>query len=116
MPVDPPGWLPTLLDSYPPLGAVSRSLLEQVQRLRDTPVDEDELERVKAQIRAEKVYEQDSIFYQAMQIGVLETVGLDWRLLDEYADRIGAVTAEQVRDDLTALPEISQIDLIDEPV
>jgi zinc protease len=73
------------------------ALLEQVQRLRDAPVDEDELERVKAQIRAEKVYEQDSIFYQAMQIGMLETVGLSWKDADKYLERIEAVTAEQVQ-------------------
>jgi len=73
------------------------ALLEQVQRLRDTPVDEDELERVKAQIRAEKVYEQDSIFYQAMQIGMLETVGLSWKDAEKYLERMEAVTAEQVQ-------------------
>jgi zinc protease len=31
-----------------------------------------------------------------MQIGVMETVGLDWRLLEEYPQRIAAVTPEQV--------------------
>jgi len=46
---------------------------------------------------AAKVYERDSVFYQAMQIGTLETVGLDWRLADEYVERLKAVTAEQVR-------------------
>ena len=57
----------------------------------------DELERVKAQVIASKVYERDSNFYQAMQIGMLETVGLPWTLHDEYLDRIKAVTPEQVR-------------------
>ncbi len=37
------------------------------------------------------------IFYQAMKIGQLEAVGLDWRLADEYVERINAVTAEQVQ-------------------
>ncbi|MCK4586746.1 MAG: insulinase family protein, partial [Gammaproteobacteria bacterium] len=37
------------------------------------------------------------IFYQAMQIGTLETVGLDWRLMDEYVDRLKSVTPEQVQ-------------------
>jgi zinc protease len=32
-----------------------------------------------------------------MQIGMLETLGLRWQLLDEYVERINAVTAEQVR-------------------
>ena len=47
--------------------------------------------------RLRKKYEKDSVFYQATQIGILETVGLDWRLQDEYTDKIRAVTAEQVR-------------------
>jgi zinc protease len=32
-----------------------------------------------------------------MQLGLLETVGLGWPTLDEYVERIQAVTAEQVR-------------------
>ena len=43
------------------------------------------------------MYEQDSVFYQAMQLGMLETVGLGWQKLDEYPERIRAVTAEQVQ-------------------
>ena len=46
---------------------------------------------------ADAVYEQDSTFYQAMKIGQLEAAGLDWRLADEYVDRINAVTAAQVQ-------------------
>jgi zinc protease len=76
---------------------LKQALLEQVKRLREEPVQEDELERVKAQLRASKVYEQDSIFYQAMQIGILETIGLSWRDAERYLDRIEAVTAEQVQ-------------------
>jgi len=76
---------------------LEQALRAQVNRLREQPVERDELERVKAQIRAGKVYEQDSIFYQAMQIGILETVGLDWREMERYHERIDAVTPEQVR-------------------
>ena len=32
-----------------------------------------------------------------MQIGILETVGLDWRLSDDYVKNIQAVTADQVQ-------------------
>lgn len=73
------------------------ALLKQVETLKKTPVSKDELELVKAQIRASKVYEQDSIFYQAMQIGILETIGLSWKDADEYLEKIEAVTAKQVR-------------------
>ncbi len=76
---------------------LQQALLAQVKRLQDEPVGEDELERIKTQVVAEAVYEQDSIFYQAMKIGQLETVGLDWRIGEEYVDRIQAVTAEQVQ-------------------
>ena len=55
------------------------------------------LERIKAQVVASNVFERDSIFYQAMQIGRYETVGLGWNKVDEYVDRIQAVTAEQVQ-------------------
>ena len=73
------------------------ALREQIQQLQTALVEPAELERVKTQLRAAKVYELDSLFYQGMQMGVLETVGLDWRLLDNYLDHIKAVTAEQVQ-------------------
>lgn len=76
---------------------LEKALHEQVRRVREEPVTAAELERVKAQVVAGDVYEKDSVFYQAMQIGTLETVGLDWRLMDEYVDRIKAVTADQVQ-------------------
>jgi len=77
---------------------LQKALLAQIRQLQDKPVSAEELERVKAQIRADKVFEQDSIFYQAMQIGMLETVGLSWKDADQYLPRIEAVTAEQVQE------------------
>ena len=47
---------------------------------------------------ANDVYEKDSMFYQGMVIGTLETVGIPWQHADEYVDRVKAVTAEQVQD------------------
>ncbi len=79
------------------VGDLEKALLEQVGRVREKPVTKTELDRVKAQIRAGKVYEQDSIFYQAMQIGILETVGLSWKDADAYLERIEAVSADQVQ-------------------
>ncbi|MEQ8662889.1 MAG: insulinase family protein, partial [Gammaproteobacteria bacterium] len=57
-----------------------------------------ELERIKTQVVAETVFERDSMQHQAIIIGSLESVGLDWRLKDDYVDRIRAVTPEQVRE------------------
>lgn len=89
------------LDGTPAQGRTMQeletALREQVKKVRDELVSADELERVKAQVIASKVYERDSNFYQAMQIGMLETVGLPWTLADEYLDRIKAVTPQQVQ-------------------
>lgn len=76
---------------------LQQALLEQITRLQEAPVTADELARVKAQVVASDVYEQDSVFYQGMKIGQLESVGLDWRLEAGYVERINAVTPEQVQ-------------------
>ncbi|MFK5913304.1 MAG: pitrilysin family protein [Woeseiaceae bacterium] len=76
---------------------LEKAINKEIAKVKKTKVTDKELERIKAQAVAEKVYEKDSIFYQAMQIGMLETVGLDWRLNDEYTDRIKQVTAEQIQ-------------------
>ncbi|MGF1643267.1 MAG: M16 family metallopeptidase [Thiotrichales bacterium] len=73
-------------------------LYEQIERVRETLVPESELNRIKAQVIARETYQLDSVQGQANQIGALESVGLGWRVLDEYAARIKAVTAEQVRE------------------
>jgi zinc protease len=73
------------------------SIIDQITAIQEQPPAEDELARVKAQVVASSVFEQDSSFYQAMKIGILETVGLGWETRDEYVDRINAVTAEQVQ-------------------
>jgi zinc protease len=77
--------------------ALETALRAEVERLRNGPVSDAELRRVIRQTVAGKVYERDSVFYQAMQIGMLETVGLDWRLADTYVDRLKEVTAAQVQ-------------------
>ena len=73
------------------------AVIEQIAAIQDTPPTEQELARVKAQVVASSVFEQDSSFYQAMKIGILETVGLGWETKDSYVERINAVTAEQVQ-------------------
>lgn len=79
------------------LEALEAALVEQLEALKKAPPDAAELARVKTQVVAETVYQQDSMFYQAMLIGTLESVGLPWRLKDEYDAGIRAVTAEQVQ-------------------
>jgi zinc protease len=90
-----------LLDGTPEnstsMEALEAALHAQVKQLQEAPVSDEELARVKAQVVAGDVYQKDSIFYQGMQIGQLESVGLDWTVMDEYVARINAVTAAQVQ-------------------
>ena len=73
------------------------ALREEVNTLKTQLPDEKELDRVKAQVVAAQVYKQDSVFYQAMEVGMLDTIGLPWQIKDEYVEKILAVTAEQVQ-------------------
>jgi zinc protease len=94
-----PGML--LLDGIPAEGSnivdLEHALRGQVARLRDEPVADDELERIRTQLIAAKVYEKDSVYAQAMQLGRLETVGLGWPLVDTYVDHLSRVTPEQIQ-------------------
>jgi len=70
---------------------------DQIASLKSGPVSDEELQRVKAQVVSSDVYQRDSVFYQALILGTLESVGLSWRDADKYVDRIKAVTAAQVQ-------------------
>lgn len=90
-----------LVDGTPASGesvaSLERALLEQVERLKTDLVSEQELERIRNQLIAGKVYERDSVFYQAMLLGQFETVGLGWELADAYVEKLSAVTPEQIQ-------------------
>ena len=70
----------------------------EIERLIDAGVTEKELRRVRAQVVSGHVFQLDSMFYQAMQIGQLESVGLSYRDLDTIIKKPQAVTAKQVRE------------------
>lgn len=76
---------------------VETALKAEIKRLQDEGVAESELNRVKAQVLAGQVFQQDSLFYQGMLIGEWETAGLSWRDRAVRFDKLKAVTAEQVR-------------------
>jgi zinc protease len=74
------------------------ALKDEVVKLQNELVSDEELQRIKAQVLASDIYQRDSMFYQAMQLGMTETVGLGWPTVDEYVRKVNQVTAEQVRD------------------
>jgi zinc protease len=76
---------------------LEQAFKNEITDLQKNPVTQQELKRVKAQVIAAKVYERDSMFYMAMQIGMLDSIGYDWHLLDQYVDNIRKVTAEDIQ-------------------
>lgn len=73
--------------------AIKTELVE----LQQTDVSDEELQRVKAQVVSSDIYQKDSAYFQAMILGIYETVGLGWRVAEEYVKRIQEISAEQVK-------------------
>tara|TARA_B100000686_G_scaffold221502_1_gene228613 strand:+ start:2808 stop:4208 length:1401 start_codon:yes stop_codon:yes gene_type:complete len=74
------------------------ALRNEITRIISVGVTEKELSRAKAQVVSGHVFKLDSMFYQAMQIGQLESVGLSYHNLDTIIKKLQAVTAKQIRD------------------
>jgi zinc protease len=74
---------------------VEKALYTEIDKFKNEPVSDEELQKAKNQIEAGFIMNQDSIFYQAMLLGQFETVA-NWRLLEKYVDNVRAVTKEDV--------------------
>ncbi len=89
------------LDATPSEGKtvaeLETALLQQIEKIKESGVTVEELDRVKAGVIAADVYQRDSMFYQAMQIGTVETIGFSWKILQDYPGKLRAVTPEQVQ-------------------
>ncbi|MDR0634512.1 MAG: insulinase family protein [Azoarcus sp.] len=89
------------LDGSPAPGqgidALEAALRAELRRIRDEGVSKAELERVKTQALASRIYSRDSLMAQAMEIGQLESQGLSWRDDTRLLAGLRAVTAEEVR-------------------
>jgi len=90
-----------LIDGTPAKGrtlkALERAFRAQVERVQRELVTVSELKRIRTQVVAHKIYKQDSVFYKAMRLGLLESVALGWPLLEQYVEHLRRVTPEQIR-------------------
>jgi zinc protease len=91
-----------LLEGSPAPGqsieALEAALRGELQRIRDEGVSEAELNRVKNQALATRIYSRDSLMGQAMEIGQLMSSGLSWRDDIRLLAGLRSVTAEEVRE------------------
>lgn len=79
------------------LPAVEGVILDELDRISREGITEPELAKARAQLRARFVYDGDSVTDIAHQLGYFETIG-SWRSYHELADRLLAVTLDEVND------------------
>ena len=73
--------------------AIRKALSEIAQKgVRDS-----ELKRVQAQIISSQIYKRDSVFAQAMEIGMTEIVGISWREKDQILERLQRVKSLDIQ-------------------
>lgn len=76
---------------------VEEAIQREIVRLQNEPPSELELQRAKNQVEAARVFEQDSNFRHAMLMGQAESVGAGWRRIDQFVERIRAVTPKDIQ-------------------
>jgi zinc protease len=90
-----------MIDATPAPGksvaALEKAIRGELERVQRDGISEAELARVKAQVIAADVYQRDSLFYQAMQLGEYVTAGLPPEALARRVEKLRAVTADEVR-------------------
>lgn len=77
--------------------SLQQAMVKEIKQLQDHLVPVEELQRIKTQIIAQKTYELDSIYGQASELGLLETVGIGWKSAEDYTKNIDAITPEQIQ-------------------
>ncbi len=100
-----------MLDATPAQGKnvaqLEKALRSEIEQIKNKGVSEAELNRVKSQIIAADIFQRDSLFYQAMQLGEYVTAGLPPEALEGRVAKLRAVTPAQVQ-------EVAQKYLVDD--
>jgi len=74
-----------------------QAILDEVNALKTDAIQPDELKRVYAGIIAGNVFQQDSIQEQASQIGMMESLGLGWYVIDQLPENLQGISADDIR-------------------
>jgi len=75
---------------------VEEAMYEEIERIKEHGISERELQKAKNQLEASFIMGQDSIFYQGMLLGRLESVGMDHTYLLNYPKNIRKVSIADV--------------------
>ena len=77
---------------------VEAALRREMKKIIDEGVTEEELDRAKVQAVAQQVYQRDSMFAQARQIGSIEMAGISHGTIDLQLKKLRDVTPAQVQE------------------
>jgi zinc protease len=75
---------------------LEKALLEEIEKLKTTPISDEELQRVLNQAEAQYIYGQDSVQAQGRQLGENAMRG-DWRYGENYLANLKRVTPADVQ-------------------
>ncbi|MCL4475747.1 MAG: insulinase family protein [Nitrospirae bacterium] len=78
------------------IAELEKTLFGEIEAIKNAPPTEREVQKAKNQIEASFIFGQDSLYMQAMKIGMFEILG-SWKLMDEYLEGIRKVTPEEVQ-------------------
>ena len=84
-------------NDFKKINDLENALLQEIEKIKKDGVTQEELDRVKATVIASDVYQKDSMFGMAMEIGQLETMDYSFHLSDGYIEKINGVTSEQIK-------------------
>jgi zinc protease len=79
------------------LEQAKEAVLGEINALKTEAISNDELKKVYASIVADNVFSQDSISSQANQLGMMESLGLGWKTLDEYNTQLKTISTDDIR-------------------
>jgi len=79
------------------LGEVEKIIKEEIERIKNEPPKDIEIEKAKNQIEASFLFSQDSVFGHALYLGKFEILG-SWKLIDRYKEDTMKVTPEDIQE------------------
>ena len=80
------------------LNQIKDGILNEINVLQNTLLTESELKQIKTRLIAQKTSDQDNIYTQDVELGVLETVGLGWKTGEQYVTKINQITPSQIQE------------------
>jgi zinc protease len=78
------------------IAELEKVLFAEIEAIKNAPPSESEVQKAKNQIEASFIFGQDSLYMQAMKIGMFEMLG-SWKLMDKYIEGIRKVTPQEVQ-------------------